>query len=217
MRCELADTGSKSISQFSDEELIQRYQQEPSPSQQQTLIDELFQRHYQQVILWCLRIAGNRDLAADWAQDVFLKAFRGLHTFKGGSKFSTWLYSVARNHCFTQVSQRADIRFETPDASDMNITERRENPYQLLERKDTKRYVTRLLADSLDEVELKVMSLHFAEGIPLDTVSRMLNLCNISGAKAYVVSAKRKLSRALGRAELSFQHKRTREDGHAEK
>jgi RNA polymerase sigma-70 factor, ECF subfamily len=216
VRCELANTGSESISQLSDEELIKRYQQEPSPTQQQTFVNELFQRHYRQVILWCLRIAGNRDLAADWAQDVFLKAFRGLHTFKGGAKFSTWLYSVTRNHCFTQVSRWADLRIEPPDASDMNITEKRENPYQLLERKETRRYVRRLLADSLDEVELRVMSLHFAEGIPLDTVSRMLNLCNISGAKAYVVSAKRKLSRALERAELSFQNKRTREQGHAE-
>jgi RNA polymerase sigma-70 factor (ECF subfamily) len=214
VRCELSNTEPfYSATQASDEELIERCRKEADPEIRASLVNELFRRHYHKVSLWCLRLAGNRDLAADWAQDVLLKAFRGLDTFKGGSKFSTWLYTVARNHCYTQIAHRADSPTMAGDVDEASLTESGDNPYQVLERKQTKEYVMGLIADSLDETELTVMSLHYAQGIPLDAVSRMLQLENTSGAKAYIVSAKRKLTRALERAESRFQDRRRREQG----
>jgi hypothetical protein len=47
-------------------------------------------------------------------------------------------------------------------------------------------------------VEARVMTLHYAEELPLDAVTQLLNLDNASGAKAYIVSAKRKLAQAVG-------------------
>jgi len=56
-----------------------------------------------------------------------------------------------------------------------------------------------LVRDSLSETEARVMTLHYAEELPLDAVTRLLKLDNASGAKAYIVSAKRKLARAVAR------------------
>ncbi len=53
--------------------------------------------------------------------------------------------------------------------------------------------------DTLDQTEAQVMLLHYGKELPLNTVSRMLGLTNKSGAKAYIVSAKRKLNAALPR------------------
>jgi len=47
--------------------------------------------------------------------------------------------------------------------------------------------------------EARVMTLHYAEELPLDAVTQLLKLDNASGAKAYIVSAKRKLARAVSR------------------
>ncbi|NQW36622.1 MAG: sigma-70 family RNA polymerase sigma factor [Flavobacteriales bacterium] len=44
-----------------------------------------------------VNIVKSREDAEDIAQDVFIKAFKQLHTFKGDSKFSTWLYSCHSN------------------------------------------------------------------------------------------------------------------------
>lgn len=40
------------------------------------------------------------------AQEIFLKAFRALKRFERKSRFSTWLYSIATNHCLNQLELR---------------------------------------------------------------------------------------------------------------
>jgi DNA-directed RNA polymerase specialized sigma24 family protein len=59
--------------------------------------------------------------------------------------------------------------------------------------------VRTLLAETLDETERRVMTLHYGEDLTLDAVTRLLGLTNASGAKAYIVSARRKLSGAVRR------------------
>ncbi len=66
--------------------------------------DVLVERHRRQVYQVCYRFVGNHEDASDLAQDAFLRAYRALHTFKGHSAFSTWLYRVAVNVCLNRVS-----------------------------------------------------------------------------------------------------------------
>jgi RNA polymerase sigma-70 factor (ECF subfamily) len=55
----------------------------------------LIDRYKHMVFTLALKIIKNREDAEEVAQDVFLKAYRVLETFKGDSKFSTWLYKIA--------------------------------------------------------------------------------------------------------------------------
>ncbi len=57
----------------------------------------LVNRYQQFVFTLVLRMVNNREEAEEVAQDVFMKAFRGLASFNGSSKFSTWLYTIANN------------------------------------------------------------------------------------------------------------------------
>ncbi|MDR1061705.1 MAG: sigma-70 family RNA polymerase sigma factor [Clostridiales bacterium] len=52
------------------------------------------------------RMLLDRDEAQDAAQETFLKAFRALPSFKGGSKFATWLYRIAANACLDLLRKR---------------------------------------------------------------------------------------------------------------
>ena len=47
--------------------------------------------------------------------------------------------------------------------------------------------------------------LHYGDGMPLEAISRLLRLDNASGAKAYIVSARRKVARATGRLKARGQ------------
>jgi RNA polymerase sigma-70 factor, ECF subfamily len=92
-----------------------------------TAFDVLVERHRRQVYQVCYRFVNNHEDASDLAQDTFLRAYRALHTFRGNSAFSTWLYRVAINVCLNRVSakraatepldqrEHEDVRGELPD------------------------------------------------------------------------------------------------------
>ena len=71
--------------------------------------DVLVERHRKQVYQVCYRFAGNHEDASDLAQDVFVRAYRALRTFKGHSAFSTWLYRVAVNAGLNHVAVKRPV------------------------------------------------------------------------------------------------------------
>lgn len=58
---------------------------------------ELVQMHQQRVYRYLYRLLGNRDEAAEVAQEVFLAAFRFIGSFRGESSLLTWLFRIATN------------------------------------------------------------------------------------------------------------------------
>src|SRR4051812_9364263 len=97
---------------LSDEQLV-RLAVASRPPESEAAVNELFSRYQKRVSLWCLRVSGDRDWAADLAQEVLLRAWRNLESFRADAKFSTWLYTIARNHCFNAVQSR-NLRPEEP-------------------------------------------------------------------------------------------------------
>ena len=184
---------------LSDGEIVARYLSARSDEDASAWLQELFARHYEKVVTWCLRIAGDRDDACDLAQQVFLRVQRYLGTFRGDSRFSTWLYVIARSECMTWVKSRASRRDPDTDDSVCEIPDDGDSPDAVLERVRSADMVRALLARELDETEAKVFTLHYGDGVPLDAITRLLALENRSGAKAYIVSARRKLARAVQR------------------
>lgn len=61
--------------------------------------DRLVERHQRSIYRLCYRMAQNADDAADLTQDVFVRAFRAIRSFRGDSAFATWLYRIALNTC----------------------------------------------------------------------------------------------------------------------
>ena len=90
--------------------------------------DVVVERHRRAVYQLCYRFVGNHEDASDLAQDVFLRAYRGLRNFRGGSSLATWLYRIGVNVCLNRVSvktprsepiqeeQHIDTRHESPSA-----------------------------------------------------------------------------------------------------
>ncbi|HEY3838474.1 MAG TPA: RNA polymerase sigma factor [Bryobacteraceae bacterium] len=183
---------------LSDEQLIDRWRAGQASPNAGSFLDELFRRHRSRVAAWCYRITGEADSAADLAQDVFLKAFQRLDSFRSDSRFTTWLYSIARNHCLDQLRARALQPAESADSVLEEIADGRLEEFSAsLERRQSEELVRRLIRESLDETETKIMTLHYVDEVPLDAITRLIGLTNQSGAKAYIVSARRKLNRAL--------------------
>jgi RNA polymerase sigma-70 factor, ECF subfamily len=68
--------------------------------------DLIVERHRRHVYHLCYRFVGNHEDASDLAQDVFVRAFRSLNTFKGQASLGTWLYRIAVNVSLNKVNAR---------------------------------------------------------------------------------------------------------------
>ena len=68
--------------------------------------DEIVTRHRKQIYQLCYRFVRNHEDASDLAQDVFVRAFKGLQKFKGDSSLATWLYRVGVNACLNRVTAK---------------------------------------------------------------------------------------------------------------
>jgi RNA polymerase sigma-70 factor, ECF subfamily len=184
---------------LTDEQLLERYRADSDPESTAAHLNELFRRHHGRVAAWCLRYTRDIDAASDLAQEVFLKAFQQIGSFRGDSKFTTWLYSIARYRCLDEMRQRK-TRPEVSgtaldEIEDLGITEMLSHS----ESRDPAELMRQLIRDSLDETEASAMTLHYVHELPIDLVTRLLGLTNTSGAKAYIVSARRKLKRCVAR------------------
>src|SRR5262244_4019001 len=69
--------------------------------------DELMIRYERQIYRVCYRFVDNREDAMDLAQEVFIKAFEHLPSFRKESSLKTWLYRIAMNHCINHVKKNA--------------------------------------------------------------------------------------------------------------
>ncbi len=193
------------MSELNDEELVLRYQAHSGSPDGKAFLDELFARHHVRVAAWCYRMTGDRQGAADLAQDIFLKAFRHISSFRGDSKFTTWLYAIARNQCTNELKSRAANREEPGDLEALNLADAAEAADARLARMGSVQFVRQLMLEVLDETERNVMTWHYADDLPLEAITRLLNLKNASGAKAYIVSARRKLNTAIARWKVRGQ------------
>ncbi len=185
---------------LSDEELVAKYRELGGKPQGTPYADALFQRHYSRVALWCYRIAGDREAATDLAQEVFVKAWAHLDHFRADAKFSTWLYMIARNHCFNAAKSRERSAEDAVECDVLDSLGSQDAGFDsALERAQMADVAREMMAKELTPLEAQVMAMHFGQDLPLSAISRLLRMENASGAKAYIVSARRKLKVAVDR------------------
>ncbi|MDA1763579.1 sigma-70 family RNA polymerase sigma factor [Bacillus cereus] len=63
------------------------------------LIDEIMNKYGQEVLQLVYSYVNNKEVAEDLTQDIFVKCYKSLHTYKGNSNLKTWLWRIAINHC----------------------------------------------------------------------------------------------------------------------
>jgi len=148
---------------------------------------EALVRKYQGwVFTLAYRMLGDRADAEEMAQEIFLKAYRALPRFERKSKFSTWLYSIATNHCLNQLeSRRRRPRFQEIGGSERAqgnpsplveaIVDPTPGPEQALEQDDMRRLVQRHLFDLTPE-HRTVLVLRDIQGLAYGEIGELLGL-----------------------------------------
>lgn len=137
-----------------------------------------------------LRLAGDADLAADIAQEVWMQIFRALPTFRGDSQFGTWAHRIAVNRTLNALRKvRRTSRVE------VEITE----DAALVEGEDDRAFVASTIeraAARLPEGARTVFVLHDVEGYTHEDIARELGI-TAGASKSQLFKARAKLRRLL--------------------
>lgn len=185
----------------SDEELVRRVQQGDSSA-----FGELVLRYQDRIFTVCLRQLGERTLAEEVAQDVFLSAFRALGTFRGDAKLSTWLFRIAINQCKNKRlynRRRAHGRHEPldgephPDRPSRQLAHPDRGPDAGVHRSEAER----LLAEALQELEpdyRSIIVLRDIEDLAYDDIAEALGIAR-GTVKSRLHRARAQLARLLSR------------------
>jgi RNA polymerase sigma factor (sigma-70 family) len=136
----------------------------------------LVDRYKDMVFTLAARMMRNREEAEEVAQDIFLKAYQSLHTFRGQSKFSTWIYRITYNTCISKLRKHrpAVCSIEETDLAGSEFKETG-NGLQLLELEERKNMVNKALQE-LGEEDGFLITLYYYDDRKMDELAEITGL-----------------------------------------
>jgi RNA polymerase sigma factor (sigma-70 family) len=124
------------------------------------------------------RRVSEREIAEELAQDVFLKAYRFLSSFKGNSKFSTWLYTIAHTTCLSHLRLKAPSALLPGDDKVIHFSDLSQNNNDHTQQTDLKARQRRieLAIESLGGDDREIVTLFYQGGLKVEEISTVMNM-----------------------------------------
>jgi len=162
----------------------------------------LVRRHETSILNLIYRYVGDRTMARDLAQEVFIRVWRAANRYEPKAKFSTWIYSITANLCLNELKSikgrkmiqleaeedRQSFHYETH--SDVS-----QSPEDLLLAEERSRRISEAL-QSLPENQRMALILKRYDNLPYDEIARVMG-CSVSAVESLLVRAKRNLQEKL--------------------
>ena len=166
--------------------------------------DELIRRHQSRIYGLLYHMTANHEDANDLTQEAFIRGFRALPSFRGGSSFFTWIYRVAVNRA---LNFRKQLRNRTPHLSlnDLDFPGESETQLRELIGDQTPRRAAALaeLQEKLNGALLKlsekhrlVVTMHDVQGLSYDEIAEILG-CNVATVRTRLFYARQLLQGLL--------------------
>jgi RNA polymerase sigma-70 factor (ECF subfamily) len=167
------------------------------------LYHQLIRPHERSVYIMSFSYMKNEAEAEDVAQETFIKAFLNLRAFRGDSKFSTWLISIALNEARSRLRRQAAIQLipldelqgEEISVSPALLRDWRELPSEVVEREEIRK-VLQQAAGMLPNIYRQVFVLRDVEDLNVNDTAQILDI-STSLVKVRLRRARMKLQRLL--------------------
>lgn len=145
--------------------------------------EELVRRHEAVLYAVCVRLLGTKEDAEDVSQDVMLKVFSSINSFRGKASFKTWLLRIANNACIDKLKKKAVAERYNESLRNESLahTEPNHDDDQVLQ-----------LLDQVSADERQVLVLRFVADLSLQEIASSLGL-SLSATKMRLYRATDKL------------------------
>jgi len=151
----------------------------------------LFERYHVRLFNFFLRLTADRPLSEDLTQELFLRILKYRHTFRGESKFSTWMYQIARNLHIDQLRSRH------PEIPIDDLFKEKPSTQPCPAQNAETRQEADLLAQALERLPLRkreVLLLSRFQNLKYQEVARLLE-CSVENVKTLVHRSLKELRR----------------------
>lgn len=173
----------------------------------QAAMEVLTRKYYKPIYAFVYRKVGDRELAYDFTQEIFIKMMQRLDSFSNKGSFQSWLYSIAVNHCrdywrsleYKNTSKQAEL-VETIKSEGNAV------PY-IFERKETREQVKKAI-NSLPDIQREAVILKYYHDMKMQEIADVTN-ANLSTVKSRLKQGLGKLAAILERGE-EYAQKTTR-------
>jgi RNA polymerase sigma factor (sigma-70 family) len=178
--------GTKAVNLFTDNRLMEDVKEGKVEK-----MAVLFEKHHVSLYNFFVRLTGNRNTSEDLVQEVFMRMLKYRSTFQGRSKFTLWMYQIARNSHIDYLRKRKeefplDEQWYEPVTADSSPSEMLESGQEV-----------QLLRTALAKLPLKkreVLILSRYQNLKYKEIAELLD-CQIGTVKAHVHRAIKELGK----------------------
>jgi RNA polymerase sigma-70 factor (ECF subfamily) len=172
----MSDERDATSSQRTDEALLAAVR-----SGDEQAVAELVERHAPSVLRFGVQLCGDEQQARDVMQETLLAAARGLRAYRGESRLTTWLYTIARTFC-TKLRTRGDagkhlqsLEELGEDGFEAALAVEQQRPDAQAAQLELQRAVTRAIRE-LEPAQREVLVLRDVEGLSAAEVATVLDV-----------------------------------------
>lgn len=148
--------------------------------QEAGLLDELIVRYQHRLLRYLLFLTGNREIAEDLFQDVWMRVLTRGGQFNGKARFETWLFTIARNlvidHRRKRTMSSLDELFESGNDDDkpmsFEVADHQATPFDNFSNVEDRDRIAAALLE-LDTLYREVLVLRFHEDLTLEEISKV--------------------------------------------
>lgn len=165
--------------------------------------EELMEEHFKKIYNIAYRMTNNPDDASDMTQEVMIKLFRNIGSFKGNSKFSTWVYRVATNTCLDELKKSRrhshtslNAEIDTGEGElTVEVEDTSPTPEQATETKELRDMVAQAIV-KLSPEHRTVIVLRDIRGFSYEEIAEILK-CGAGTVKSRINRARASLKKVL--------------------
>ena len=170
----------------------------------ETAFRQLISDHQNMVINTCYGMLQNKEDAEDVAQEVFVKVYESIGSFRSESRLSTWIYRIAVNQCLNMIRKNRFknlwIKLEETFCDHSSMGHQKENghsfmPHRKLE-SDEGITIIRRAIKNLPKNQHVALTLHKYEEKSYKEIAEIMNI-SISAVESLIFRAKKNLKRKL--------------------
>lgn len=122
----------------------------------------------------CIKMLSSEEDAEEAAQDVFVKVYKSINSFRGNSKFSTWIYRITYNQCISYIRKKVKLIDLVDELPESEIDEHSIDALDALKEEERTFFIKQAM-EALPETDAFVLTLFYYEELSLEEI------CEVTG------------------------------------